>query len=79
MAEYGDGASGQVENDSFCMDKSLNARNNKEMNNKMGYHNMADKANTPPAPVSMMGEKVRDQSGPKLPGDNSYNYGGSKD
>ena len=74
MADYNDGASGQVENDPYCLDKSFQARNVKEMNQKMGYHNMADLANTKAAPVSMVGAKENKQDGPELPGDNEYNY-----
>jgi hypothetical protein len=74
MAEYEDGAAGQVESDPYCMGKSFQAKNVKEMNQKMGYHNMSDLANNKKAPVEMMGEKMNKQLSPSLPGDDDYDY-----
>jgi len=74
MAEYEDGANGQVENDPYCMGKSFQAKNVKSMNKDMGYHNMADLANTKAAPVAMVGAKVNEQEGADMPGNNMYNY-----
>lgn len=65
MSMYDDGESSQVEGMSYCMKKGFNARNTDEMTNKLGYHSMADLANTPKAPTSMMGAKANDQVGPK--------------
>lgn len=65
MAEYGDGESGQVENESYCMKKSWNARNTDEMNNKMGYHNMSDLANTPKPPSMKKATPSNLQMGPE--------------
>ncbi len=61
MANYDDkgAASGAVENNPYCM-PSMNARNVKEMNNKMGYHNMSDKANSR-CPSTMKAAKVNKQ------------------
>lgn len=64
MSEYEDGTAGQVQNESYCMKKSFNAKNTDSMTNAMGYHNLSDLANTPLAPTSMMGAKVNAQSGP---------------
>jgi hypothetical protein len=65
MAEYGDGAAGQVENEQYCMKKSWNARNVDDMNSKMGYHDMSDLANTSRPPTRATGEKTNAQMGPK--------------
>lgn len=68
MAEYSsaDGVSGQVEGEAYCMKKSWNARNIDEMNNKMGYHNMSDLANTPkPATEGAKNSRSNPQLGPK--------------
>jgi hypothetical protein len=70
MSEYGDGASGQVESEQYCMKKSWQARNVDEMTAKMGYHNMADKANTPKPPTKMEGEKRNVQLSPEMPNNN---------
>lgn len=69
MAEYSnaDGVSGQVENESYCMKKSWQARNVDEMTNAMGYHDMSDLANTPKAPTRMEGEKRNVQLEPNMP------------
>lgn len=64
MAES-DGASGQVENESYCMKKSFNARNVDEMTAKMGYHDMGDLANTARPPTMATGDKSNPQMGPK--------------
>jgi len=70
MADYDDSS---VENDSYCM-PSMNARNVDSMNQAMGYHNMADRANTPKPPVAMKAAKSNPQLGPKLgnPGRQGY-------
>lgn len=71
MADYGlaDGVNGQVEHEQYCMKKSWNAKNTDEMSAKMGYHNMADKANTPKPPTRMEGEKRNVQLDPNMPHD----------
>jgi hypothetical protein len=60
-----DGEAGQVENESYCMKKSWNARNVDQMTTAMGYHDMSDLANTarPPTPVKAAKENM--QVGPK--------------
>jgi len=73
MSEFGTGEEGQVENESYCMKKSVEAKNVDEMNAKMGYHDMADLANTKRPPVEMRGEKANKQEGPKA-SDSKYNY-----
>jgi hypothetical protein len=73
MANSDNGSSGAVENNSYCM-PSWNARNVKDMNQKLGYHNMADLANTKQPPTQMMGAKANEQEGPKA-ADNNYAYG----
>lgn len=62
---YEDGSESQVENMSYCMKKSWNARNVDEMTQKMGYHDMGDLANTarPPTPVRAAKENM--QVGPE--------------
>lgn len=69
MAEYSnaDGVSGQVEEESYCMKKSWQARNVDEMTKKMGYHDMGDLANTPKPPTRMEGEHRNVQLEPKMP------------
>lgn len=69
MADYqnADGVNGQVEEESYCMKKSWQARNVDEMNNKMGYHDMADLANTPKPPTRMEGEHRNVQLEPHMP------------
>lgn len=74
MSDYEDGSSGQVEGQKYCMKGSFQAKNVDSMNKAMGYENPSDLANTPKAPTSMMGEKQNRQMGPKMPGENSYNY-----
>jgi len=69
-----DGAKGQVENDPYCMDKSWQSRNVKEMNMASGYHNMADLANSSTPPTQMKGEKKNPQLAPNMPGENKYDY-----
>lgn len=60
MAEsYERAGGGPVENESYCM-PSWNARNVKEANDKMGYHNMGDRANSR-TPTAMKGAKVNKQ------------------
>lgn len=65
MSNYDDGASGQVEGESYCMKKNWNARNVDEMNNKMGYHNMSDMANTAKPPTPVKAAKSNPQVGPQ--------------
>lgn len=69
MADYenADGVNGQVEGESYCMKKSWQARNVDEMTREMGYHDMADLANTPKPPTRMEGEKRNVQLEPKMP------------
>lgn len=71
MSDYDDS---QVENNPYCMDKSWQARNVKEMNQAMGYHNMADRANSSTPPTQMMGEKANKQLSPQMPGEDEFNY-----
>ena len=73
MSDYDDGASGQVENESYCMKKSFQARNVESMNEKMGYYNMADQANTAKPPTPVTGDKSNKQLGP-MAGKGTYNY-----
>lgn len=73
MSDYGDGAKGAVESEQYCM-PSMNKRNVDSMNTAMGYHNMADRANTPKPPTSMVGAKRNEQLSPSMPGDNKYDY-----
>ena len=73
MAEYEDGASGQVSNEAYCMKKSMQAKNVEMTNKDMGYHDMADQANSKAFPVAMVGEKKNSQLSPKA-ADNNYDY-----
>lgn len=73
MADYDDGASGQVMGKSYCMKNSIEAKNNAAVNSMSGYNNSADLANVGPIPVSMKGEKANKQLGPTA-ADNKYNY-----
>jgi len=75
MSDYSDadGVKGQVENESYCMKKSFQARNVDEMTQMSGYHNMADLANTKKVPVSMEGARRNEQEGPKA-ANNKYDY-----
>ena len=59
-----DGESGQVMNESYCMKKSFNVRNVYEMNDKMGYKNLSDLANTAQPPTPVRAAKSNMQSGP---------------
>ena len=54
---------GAVEGTNYCMD-SMNARNVKEMNAKMKYHDMSDQANTGKAPTRPTGVAANPQKGP---------------
>lgn len=65
MSMYDDGEMGQVENESYCMKKSWEAKNVDQMTNAMGYHAKNDLANTdrPPTPSKAM--KSNPQMGPK--------------
>lgn len=73
MADYDDGASGQVLNESYCMKKSVEAKNVDSMNVGYGYNNLADLANTKPYPASMQGAKSNPQKGATA-ATNNYNY-----
>lgn len=64
MSDYGDGENGQVEGESYCMKKNWNARNVGDMNNKMGYNNMSDMANTAKPPTPVKAAKSNPQVGP---------------
>jgi hypothetical protein len=77
MADNDDGASGQVENESYCMKKSWNARNVDQMTQAMGYHDMSDLANTPKAPTQMKAEKRNVQLAPGMPSPGSNDRKGS--
>ncbi len=61
-----------VENKQYCM-PSMQKRNVDSMNKDMGYHNMADQANTPKAPTSMEGAKKNVQLAPQAANGN-YDY-----
>lgn len=75
MADYK--ADGAVENEEYCM-PSFQKRNVDSMNKAMGYHNMADLANTKKAPVAMEGAKSNPQLNPKMPGEDRFNYNGNR-
>lgn len=51
---------------SYCM-PSMQKRNVDEMNSKMGYNNMSDRANTPKFPTGMKAAKVNSQLPPRMP------------
>lgn len=61
MAEYD-----AVEGEQYCM-PSWQKRNVQDTNNRMGYNNMADRANTPKPPVAMKAAKSDKQLSPKMP------------
>jgi len=63
MSDYG--KDGSVENESYCM-PGWQKRNVADMNQKMGYHNMSDLANTKRPPTPAPGEKANHQNGPKV-------------
>jgi hypothetical protein len=73
-----DGEAGQVMNvkdeQYAAMPKSWQAKNNREMNEGMGYGNMADLANVEHPPVQMEGAKNNRQLDPRMPGENDFNY-----
>jgi len=62
---YGNGEDGAVEDKQYCM-PSWQKRNVEDMNQKMAYHNMGDRANVGKAPTKAPGAKVNAQSGPKV-------------
>lgn len=64
MSELDDGTSSQVENMSYCLKKSWNARNTDQMTNAMGYHDMGDLANTARPPTPVKAAKSNPQMGP---------------
>ena len=65
--EDNDGVSGQVQNESYCMKRSMQAENVADMNAKMGYHDMSDLANAKPFPVAMVAAKSNVQLAPSMP------------
>jgi hypothetical protein len=73
-----DGRSGAVENVKdehyVAMQKSWEARNNREMNKGMGYNNMSDMANTAHPATKMEGAKRNVQLSPEMPGENDFDY-----
>jgi hypothetical protein len=73
-----DGEKGAVENKKgehyVAMPRSWEARNNRDMNQGMGYNNMADLANTPHPATRMEGDKRNVQLEPRMPGENEFNY-----
>lgn len=73
MAYIGDGVEGQVENESYCMKKSWEARNNASTNDMMGYHKMNDRANVEHPPVRMVAKHDNRQDGPEA-ANNLYDY-----
>lgn len=75
---FEDGESGQVRNEAYCMKDSIEAKTNMEMNQKMGYHDSADMANSKPYPVQMNGEKRNTQIMGNASGDNEYNYNANR-
>lgn len=80
MSDF-DGVSGQYENvkdEHYSMQKSWEAKNNKEMNKGMGYNNMADLANTAHPPTRMEGEHRNKQLSPEMPGENEFNYNANR-
>lgn len=67
--DYGMGADeGQVQHESYCMKRSVEAENNREMNALMGYHDMGDLANTPKYPTQMGKERRNTQLMNGVPG-----------
>lgn len=77
MGALDDGESGQVENQSYCMKKSWNARNVDEMTQKMGYNDASDLANTQRPPTAVKAEKRNQQAGADFPAPNSNDRKGS--
>jgi len=73
-----DGEAGQVYNESYCMKESVEAKTNAEMNQKMGYFNMADMANTKPYPVQMNAPHENKQLSPEMPGNDDFNYNANR-
>ena len=67
MADYDDGERGQVMHDSNTMRENINAKTCDEMNQKMGYWDMSDLANSKMYPVQMGKERRNEQNGPKMP------------
>ncbi len=59
-----DGESGQVQNMSYCLKKSFNARNVDEMTEKLGYKDLSDLANCPQPPTPVRAAKSNPQIGP---------------
>jgi len=77
MSDF-DGEAGAVENVkdqhyAAMPNKSWEARNNEDMNKKMGYNNMADRANAAHPPTPVKAAKSNPQLSPKA-ADNKYDY-----
>jgi hypothetical protein len=75
MADYG--KNDTVENEAYCMN-SWQKRNTDDMNEKMGYNNMADRANAAHPPTPVKAAKSNPQLSPQMPGNNQYNYDGNR-
>jgi hypothetical protein len=76
MSEFDDGEKGAVEEMEYCM-PSWQKRNVDEMSKAMGYHDMADLANTPKPPTTMKAEKSNKQLPPDMPGPGENDRKGS--
>lgn len=81
MSDF-DGEAGAVNNKAgeqySAMPMSFQARMNKEQNAGMGYNNLSDLANTPPAPTQMEGAKNNRQVSPQMPGEDEFNYNANR-
>jgi hypothetical protein len=67
------GSHDSVQHMAYCM-PSEQKQNTDQMNQAMGYHDLADLANTKPFPVQMGKEKKNSQLGPQGASEN-YRYG----
>lgn len=73
------GAVVNVKNEQYVgIKKGWQHDNNKDMNQAMGYGNMADLANTPHPATKMEGAKMNKQLDPKMPGENEFNYNANR-